>query len=377
MHRIPVITQGTPYQVRPIIFIGFMLTHLHLANALLCLLLAAQFVTMPALRPAPKRLLALNFFLYAHQSLILILVLNMHIGAWAYLRPAVAMCLGPCLYLYFACVKRVNCRWKTSEVIHPALGLAIFACLLLLKPQWIDMAILASFVTYFLLISYVLHSLYRGSSNLSHLGDYAASAMRWLQSLMAMTLINIVLEIAVDLEMQNGTSLRDSRAMLIAGLAFLSLNSLTILGALYRSTWLEWMYQLGSQNLPKPAPALSTDVAENLFQRWETLLKTEELHKQEFGITLALAARKLQVPARQLSNAINQVVGKSFSAHLNGLRLQEAQQLLINRPEMSIIDIMVEAGFSSKSNFNKEFLRETGMSPSAFRESKLNPQDTH
>jgi len=54
--------------------------------------------------------------------------------------------------------------------------------------------------------------------------------------------------------------------------------------------------------------------------------------------------------------------------YLNDQRIREAQVLLRENIEMPIIDVMQNSGFSSKSNFNKEFLRVTGMSPSAFRE---------
>ena len=121
-------------------------------------------------------------------------------------------------------------------------------------------------------------------------------------------------------------------------------------------------------SLQNPAPKIDDDIATALFQRWEALVKADNLHKQEFGITLTLAAKKLQVPARQLSNAVNQLYGKSFSVHLNDLRIQEAQRLLVEHPEMPVIEIMQESGFSSKSNFNKEFLRVTKVAPTTFRE---------
>ena len=41
-------------------------------------------------------------------------------------------------------------------------------------------------------------------------------------------------------------------------------------------------------------------------------------------------------------------------------------------PEMIVIEVMKESGFSSKSNFNKEFFRVTDLSPSEFREEQIN-----
>ena len=346
------------------------LSQIQIANALLCLLLALQLLVMNALRPVPKRILGLNYLLYAHQSIMLVAILSGFGQNLSYLRPAVAMLLGPALYVYFSCVRRKDASLQFQDGVHFLFGFLVFALLVAIKPLrgLIDYAILASFIAYFLLISWQMRS---GQRAFTHLGGHAVSAQRWLISLMLMAGINIALEIAVTIEMDNGIALRDSVSLVVAGVAFLLLNSLTMLAALYRSDWLEWMYQFGDLALPRPAAIIDTSLATALFQKWEALIKAENLHKQEFGITLTQAARKLQVPARQLSNAINQLYGQSFSIHLNDLRIQEAQKLLLAQADMPIIEIMQESGFSSKSNFNKEFLRVMKVSPSVFRETNL------
>lgn len=351
------------------------ISHLQIANAVLCLLLAAQMLAMNAMRPIPKRLLGLNCLLYAHQSIALAAILNGHTAVFAFTRPLLAMLLGPCLYVYFLCVRRPDARFLKSDLWHFGLGALIIILLSQIKPlrALIDIAILASFITYSTLIALQMRS---GQQALAHLGGYASSAYRWLMSLMLLALVNILLEIAVNLEMQTGVALRDSISLLVASIAFFSINISIMLAALKRSDWLEWMYQFGEQTLQVATPAIAPEVAQALFQRWENLVKTEQLHKQEFGITLPQAAKKLQVPARQLSNAINQIYGKSFSVYLNEQRIHEAQRLLIEAPEMTVIEVMQESGFSSKSNFNKEFLRVTGMSPSGFREEQISKKPT-
>ena len=346
------------------------ISHLQIANAVLCLLLAAQMLVMSAMRPNPKRLLGLNYLIYAHQSIALAAILNGHTVLFTFTRPLFAMLLGPCLYVYFLCVRRQDARFLKNDLWHFGLGALIFIVLSQVKPlrALIDVAILASFVIYTSLIALQMRS---GQQALAHLGGYAASAFRWLMGLILLALVNILLEIAVNLEMQTGVALRDSVSLFVASIAFFTINASIMLAALKRSDWLEWMYQFGEQTLQVAAPSIAPDMAQALFNRWENLVKTEQLHKQEFGITLPQAARKLQVPARQLSNAINQIYGKSFSIYLNDQRIQEAKRLLIDAPEMTVIDVMQESGFSSKSNFNKEFLRVTGMSPSGFREEHL------
>jgi AraC-like DNA-binding protein len=347
------------------------ISHLHIANAVLCLLLAAQLLTMSARHPVPKRILAFNCLLYAHQSIALVAILNAHASIFALTRPLFAMLLGPCLYIYFLCVRRQQAQLHNKDIWHFVIGILVFLLLSQIKPLriFIDFAILASFFIYTGLIAIQIRN---GEHLLSHLGEYAKSAYQWLVALMLLALVNILLEIAVNVEIQTGTALRDSISLLIASIIFLTINFSIMFAALKRSNWLEWMYQFDAKNLQITSLAIAPDLAQQLFQRWETLVKTEQLHKQEFGITLPQAAKKLHIPARQLSNAINQIYGKSFSVYLNDLRIQEAQRLLIETPEMTVIEVMQESGFSSKSNFNKEFLRVTGLSPSKFREEQTN-----
>ncbi len=351
------------------------ISHIQTANAVLCLLMAVQLLSMSAMRPTPKRLLALNCLLYAHQSLALVIIFNSNIdrslSGFGFTRPLFAMLLGPALYLYFSCVHRQPSQIKLSDAVHFLIGILIFALLVWIKPlrAFIDLAITSSFVIYFCLIALQMRA---GKRALAHLDSYAGPAYRWLVCLMIMALINITLELAVNVEMRAGVKLRESTSLLIASIAFFLINITMIVAALRRSAWLEWMYQFGQQTLQATIQvnlsAIDPVLAQQTFERWQNLVKTEQLHQLEFGITLAQAAKKLQVPARQLSNAINQIYGHSFSVYLNDQRIQEAQKHLIEHPDMSIIDVMQASGVSSKSNSNKEFLRVCGTSPSAYRD---------
>lgn len=55
---------------------------------------------------------------------------------------------------------------------------------------------------------------------------------------------------------------------------------------------------------------------------------------------------------------------------MNEYRIAEAQQLLKDSA-MPVTSVMFESGFQIKSNFNREFLRVTGMSPSEYRRANM------
>jgi AraC-like DNA-binding protein len=100
-----------------------------------------------------------------------------------------------------------------------------------------------------------------------------------------------------------------------------------------------------------------------------TQLMEKEKYYQEPELTLQNLADKLQVPAYQLSQAINEGLKKNFYDLVNGYRIQEAKRLLLV-PESSnftILSIGFEAGFNSKTTFNTVFKKFTGLTPTEYR----------
>lgn len=385
---------------------------LHGAIALLCLLLGLHFLLSPHGRPWPLRLTALTYLLYGSQSLLLVLSMQ-HIqlfSAQAMLRPVGALLLAPLFWCFFQVLQRPDAKLQPLDLVHliPA-ALTVY----LLQTG----SILLDYLDIFLLLSYAAYltavgiTISQHPARLDSLGDAAPVARRYLQLQGALLAANLVVETALYIELQQGRTLATANLLLPAAALFLLLHLLTLLFALQRSPLLEWLYQRRTQQLDHidntknlsalqsaalttnsdslamtATPALQTNQApmhvpvtdeklQNLYHRWLDLLEQQQLYQLEFGITLAQAARKLQVPARQLSQAINQCYGASFSALLNDRRITEARQLLLKTPPMSVTEVMHQAGFATKSNFHKEFVRVTGMTPSAYRASAATQSD--
>ncbi len=115
-----------------------------------------------------------------------------------------------------------------------------------------------------------------------------------------------------------------------------------------------------------PAYAPERDQADGeVLARLEHLFETEEIYRDE-DLSLRRLARKVGVPDRQLSVAINRLRSVSVSQFVNQYRIQDACALLQNT-ERSVLDISLASGFATKSNFNREFLRVTGQSPTEWR----------
>lgn len=85
-------------------------------------------------------------------------------------------------------------------------------------------------------------------------------------------------------------------------------------------------------------------------------------------IKISALADTLDVPKHELSKVINHGFGKNFFDFINGYRVREFISLQQNERNghHTILQLAYQAGFNSKSAFNRAFRKEAGQSPSDF-----------
>jgi AraC-like DNA-binding protein len=108
-----------------------------------------------------------------------------------------------------------------------------------------------------------------------------------------------------------------------------------------------------------------------LFIRLEQLMQEEHLYRDP-ELNRDSLAQKLGISSGYLSQRINQDSGLNFSEYVNAYRVAEVKRLLLD-PKFepySLLAIGYEAGFNSKSTFYAAFKKETGLSPSAYKQQK-------
>lgn len=94
-------------------------------------------------------------------------------------------------------------------------------------------------------------------------------------------------------------------------------------------------------------------------------------------ITLEQLAERVELPVRQVSNIINRHFKKNFYEYVNYYRVEQAKALLLQADQQaSMLDVMADAGFNSKSAFNRYFKKFVNMTPTEFRDSKLAKTET-
>lgn len=90
-------------------------------------------------------------------------------------------------------------------------------------------------------------------------------------------------------------------------------------------------------------------------------------------LTLGEIAEQLRVHPNKLSQVINSVTQKNFYDYINSWRVDEFIHL-VNKPDnrnYTLLSIAFECGFNSKSSFNRNFRKITGLSPSEYLKDHL------
>ena len=118
---------------------------------------------------------------------------------------------------------------------------------------------------------------------------------------------------------------------------------------------------------PRAEPSDQSDHAQ-VLTRIEDLFASEGLHRSE-DLTLRRLSRRLGLPDRRISEAVNRLRGVNLSQFVNEHRIRDAC-VLLRDTDQSILQIALAVGFASKSNFNREFQRVVGQTPSGWRAGK-------
>lgn len=103
------------------------------------------------------------------------------------------------------------------------------------------------------------------------------------------------------------------------------------------------------------------------------VLMTEEKPFLDPSISVKDVAERIEMPARELSELLNKQIGKHFFDFINEYRIKEAQKLLgdSSKKDFTILEILYEVGFNSKSSFNTAFKKHTGKTPTEYRKSLI------
>lgn len=124
------------------------------------------------------------------------------------------------------------------------------------------------------------------------------------------------------------------------------------------------------ENTIKSMRVSSSNFSENnaYFVKLEQLLLEQFIYRDP-DLSREVVAEKLGISTGYLSQIVNTITEKNFTAYINSFRIEEAKRMILDEQfdKYSLLSIGLESGFKSKSTFYNSFKKETGSTPSAFK----------
>ena len=92
------------------------------------------------------------------------------------------------------------------------------------------------------------------------------------------------------------------------------------------------------------------------------------------ALTIQDISNSLDIPVRELSVLINHQLGQHFYDFVNTYRIEKTMEILkdSSKSKVTVLEILYEVGFNSKSSFNTAFKKQTGNTPTVYRKSLQN-----
>lgn len=114
------------------------------------------------------------------------------------------------------------------------------------------------------------------------------------------------------------------------------------------------------------APEDGAQLSRNLMEQISALIQEEELYRRK-NLRIADVASALATNKTYVSALLNNLSGEKFTALITRLRVEYAQRLMREHPEMVLDDVADESGFSSRTTFYRSFKALTGMTPQEWK----------
>ncbi|WP_411812503.1 helix-turn-helix domain-containing protein [Chryseobacterium scophthalmum] len=117
----------------------------------------------------------------------------------------------------------------------------------------------------------------------------------------------------------------------------------------------------------KPSPAIDDQKNKQILALKEFMVEKEPF--LDSSLTIQDLAEQVKIPVKDLSALINLYMNKHFFDFINEYRIEKAKEILKDplQKELTILEILYQVGFNSKSSFSTSFKKYTGKTPTDFR----------
>lgn len=134
---------------------------------------------------------------------------------------------------------------------------------------------------------------------------------------------------------------------------------------------LQLIHDFNNETRPKTKSENQQNPDENITLQLELLKKymAEEKPYLDPALTVQSLAAQMNMPSRELSVLINSNMNQHFFDFVNKYRIENAMELLTNhsKKDCTVLEILYQVGFNSKSSFNTAFKKYTALTPTEYR----------
>jgi AraC-like DNA-binding protein len=281
---------------------------------------------------------------------------------------------GPLLYLYTKSITQKDFLVNKRHLVHFALFIIIFiaAVFKIQTPEtYLYAALYIQTTPYMIVCIKTILKYHRTLKNYFSSIDklnltwmlYVVGAffIMWMIDLTNFTLINLNL---------SGPTLR-----LILTFFSLSINFVFAILIFYKALQHPEIFTAAAETEKQQKYEQSKLTNAEKIEYLEKLREYFEANKPYLNpeLTIAEVANKLNVSVRYLSQVINESLNKNFYDFINSYRIEEAKRQLADETssQKTVLEVLYDSGFNSKSAFNSAFKKHTGFTPTEFRKQPL------
>lgn len=342
-----------------------------------CLVLALFLFLASTPRPLPNRLFAGFLLLTAIDiSGWLIGDLILQFSTLADLRYSLNFLQMPLFVGFIVAACDANFRLRWAQVLHLIPFLLVLVWLSVTSEYSLVFEFF-SHVQYYLYIAYVIYALirFRGIIN-TCCSDSRSEVIRWLTQLVIVSLFAHSLVVVRMVASLQGAALLFSWLQIVSALIVLGVMTWITLKALLQPALFRGLTQTGvdtaehSDGKIHVGSSTDADLSQQSAKLKEFMSECEPHLNPD--LSLHKLAEQFGASERDLSELINRAFGMHFFDFVNSYRIASSLDLLVSERNRSVLDILTEVGFNSKSSFNTAFKKHTGKTPTAYRLSHSN-----
>lgn len=288
---------------------------------------------------------------------------------------------GPALYLYVASLTQHSFHFRPRHLAHLAPTLICFLWMLWFQIDSLDLRFrapdateqinfLANQVWHFVKVVPIAYgiaavvSIRRYRARLKdQYSEFSTTEPDWLNVLTIGFLLSWAMTLLVHVAAQSSTpQTSDVMGILDNYVTFILMNALFVYSVVYA-------HQLLTTKHDEPAKDKHEEkLTDSAIAKVHHGMEVEKFYLKQ-NLNIEEFSKRIDLPVKEVSTVINKHYGTNFFEFMNTYRVEEAKRLLSDPllVEMTVLDVLLQSGFNSKSAFHRFFNRLVGISPTEFR----------